>query len=48
MTMTEFTEFTKIFSALTLIIEAVDSIYRCTLMVSTQQKEVLWILDLVR
>lgn len=30
------------------IVESVDAVDRCTLVVSSQDEEVLWILDLVR
>lgn len=34
-------------SSLALIVEAIDTVYRCTLVVASKDKEILWILDLV-
>ena len=34
-------------TALALIVKAVDSIDRCTLVISAQQEEILWVLDFV-
>jgi len=42
----DFPKFNSV-STLALIVKTVNSINRCTLMVSTKQEEVFWILDLV-
>lgn len=34
-------------SSLTFIVETVDTVDACTLVIASQQKEVLWVLDLV-
>ncbi len=41
-------EANKIIAALTLIIKAVDPVNAGTLVVPTQNKKILWVLDLVR